>query len=199
MAAGLILQVDPPLPLAGGEYSPQSVVSNNRPNSWTRIPARGRGIMHRRILWAMLASVFAGAAQGATADTPVAAMEQVEHSVYGTPPQGTEGMKHQGDGVVFEESLQTLQQGGALVRFIDGSGLAMGAQTRVLVDTFVFDPDAAKGNAILNMTVGTLRFATGAMPIGGVVIRTPSATLTLRGTDVTVHVHFCWFFDVVVL
>src|SRR5204862_180417 len=45
------------------------------------------------------------------------------------------------------------------------------------------------GNSVLKITVGTLRFVTGAMPKGGTVIKTPVATLTLRGTDVTVHVH----------
>jgi hypothetical protein len=59
----------------------------------------------------------------------------------------------------------------------------------VLIDEFVFDPKNAKGNALLEISVGTLRFVTGEMPKGGVVIKTPTATLTLRGTDVVVHVH----------
>jgi len=126
----------------------------------------------------------------ALADTPVAAMEEVQRSVYGTPPEGSEIIKRQGDGVVFSEALQTLTESRALVRFIDGSGLAMGARSKVVVDDFVFDPSKAEGNnAVVKITLGTLRYVTGAMPKGGTVIQTPVATLTLRGTDVTVHVH----------
>ncbi len=120
---------------------------------------------------------------------PVAAMEQVQRSVYGTPPQQNQAVKRLGDRVVFAESLETLTESRALVRFIDGSGLALGSNTKVLVDAFVFDPGTLKGNALIDITVGTLRFATGAMPKGGTVIKTPVATMTLRGTDVTVHVH----------
>jgi hypothetical protein len=128
--------------------------------------------------------------QSAAADlAPVAAMEQVERSVYGAPPQSPEVVKRRGDAVVFAETLQTLNDSRALVRFIDGSALNMGAQSKVLVDEFVFDPQQVKGSALLKISVGTLRFVTGAMPKGGVVIKTPTATLTLRGTDVTVHVH----------
>jgi hypothetical protein len=58
-----------------------------------------------------------------------------------------------------------------------------------MIDAFVFDPKKAEGNALLEISVGTLRFVTGEMPKGGVVIKTPTATLTLRGTDVVVHVH----------
>lgn len=138
----------------------------------------------------VLAIGLAIAQQTAIADlTPVAAMEQVQRAVYGTPPESPEVVKRPGDAVVFEEALQTLIDSRALVRFIDGSALTMGAQSKVLVDSFVFDPQKTQGNALLKISVGTLRFVTGAMPKGGVVIKTPTATLTLRGTDVTVHVH----------
>jgi hypothetical protein len=53
----------------------------------------------------------------------------------------------------------------------------------------VFDPAKAEGNALIRISVGTLRFVTGDMPKGKTVIKTPTATLVLRGTDVTVYVH----------
>src|SRR4051812_11974164 len=138
---------------------------------------------------AMLTAVLLATAPAQADVTPVAAMEQVQRSVYGTPPDGSEMAKRQGDGVVFDETLQTLDESRALVRFMDGSALAMGSASKVRVDAFVFDPEKVQGNAALKITLGTLRFVTGAMPKGGTVIRTPTATLTLRGTDVTVHVH----------
>jgi hypothetical protein len=121
--------------------------------------------------------------------TNVGALEDVRQNVYGIPPQGQEAVKRKGDEVVFRETLQTLDESSALVRFIDGSRLSLGAKSKVLIDEFVFDPAVVKGNALINISVGTLRFVTGKMPKGGVVIKTPTATLTLRGTDVVVHVH----------
>src|SRR5581483_11920973 len=149
------------------------------------------GAMPRWMAAAMLAALATLAKwPPAAAETmPVAAMEQVQHSVYGTPPAGSQEVKHKGDHVVFAEALETSTESRALVRFIDGSGLAMGADSKVQIDRFVFDPDKSAGNSVLKIAVGTLRFVTGAMPKGGTIIKTPVATLTLRGTDVTVHVH----------
>jgi hypothetical protein len=119
----------------------------------------------------------------------VGAMEQVRQNVYGVAPQGGEAVKRKGDAVVFRETLQTLEDSSAMIRFIDDSKLSLGAKSKVVIDEFVFDPEQTKGNALIDISVGTLRFVTGDMPKGGVVIKTPTATLTLRGTDVLVHVH----------
>ncbi len=119
----------------------------------------------------------------------VGAMASVQRTVYGVPPQGNQIVKRLGDPVIFKESLETWENSGALIRFIDASELTIGAKSRVLIDEFVFDPAKADGNALIRISVGTLRFVTGGMPKGGTVIETPTATLTLRGTDVVVHVH----------
>lgn len=119
----------------------------------------------------------------------VGALEEVRQNVYGVPQQGAESAKHRGDPVAFQETLQTLDESSALIRFIDDSKLSLGEKSKVQIDAFVFDPKNAKGNALIDISVGTLRFVTGEMPKGGVVIKTPTATLTLRGTDVVVHVH----------
>ena len=134
-----------------------------------------------------VALVFVGIS-GAQADT-VGAMKQVVQTVYGTPPQGQQHPKRIGDPVVHNELFETWKESRALVEFIDGSHLTVGANSKVLIDSFVFDPAKSQGNALIDITAGTLRFVTGQMPHGGTVIRTPTATLTLRGTDVTVRVH----------
>jgi hypothetical protein len=140
-----------------------------------------------------LAAALAGfcALLGATAAdaAEVGAMAEVQRTVYGVPPQGSQAVKREGDAVQFLEALETVEESAALVRFIDDSTLALGAKSKVTIDAFVFDPEQAKGNALIRISVGTLRYVTGAMPKGKTVIKTPSATLALRGTDVTVHVH----------
>jgi hypothetical protein len=119
----------------------------------------------------------------------VGALAEVRQNVYGVPPTGRETAKHKGDAVAFQETLETLEDSGAMVRFIDDSKLTLGAKSKVLIDEFVFDPNKTKGKALIEISVGTLRWVTGDMPKGGTVIKTPTATLTLRGTDVVVHVH----------
>ncbi|GAB2179541.1 FecR family protein [Dongia sp. agr-C8] len=133
--------------------------------------------------WCLLAGATAAAA------TEVGAMAEVQRTVYGVPPQGSQSVKRQGDPVLFREALETVESSSALIRFIDDSTLALGAKSKVLIDAFVFDPAKAEGNALIRISVGTLRFVTGEMPKGKTVIKTPTATLVLRGTDVTVHVH----------
>jgi len=125
----------------------------------------------------------------ALADTNVGAVQRVYQTVYGTPPHGQMLAKHPGDGVVFRENIQTWNDSSALLRFIDGSRLTVGAKSNVLIDEFVFDPKTDTGNAVINISAGALRFVTGRMPKGQTVIETPTSTLTLRGTDVSVRVH----------
>ncbi|MES1150815.1 MAG: FecR family protein [Dongia sp.] len=129
-----------------------------------------------------------GIPQAEAAET-VGAMKEVVRTVYGTPPQGAQGATRIGDEVVHNEAFETWKESRALLEFIDGSHLSLGANSKVLIDDFVFDSAQVKGNALIKLSVGTLRFVTGRMPHGGVVIKTPTATLTLRGTDVTVYVH----------
>jgi FecR protein len=140
-----------------------------------------------RTLAAGLAVVsVVGMAQGSSQD--VGAIEKVTRNVYGTPPQASRIPQYPGDKVAFQELLETLPESSALVRFIDGSKLTIGAGSHILVDQFVFDPASGAGNALISITSGALRFATGAMPKGKTVIDTPTATLTLRGTVVRVGV-----------
>jgi hypothetical protein len=130
--------------------------------------------------------VLAPAAAADNAD--VGAMAVVQRTVYGAPPQGRQAVKREGDAVVFKEELETADGSGAVVRFIDDSTLSIGAKSKVLIDEFVFDPGKAEGNALIRISVGTLRYVTGEMPKGKTTIKTPTATLVLRGTDVVVHV-----------
>jgi len=137
--------------------------------------------------WIAIA-ILAVTASAEASNQDVGSVEKVTNNVYGTPPQASRAPQHPGDTIAFQELLETLPESGALVRFIDGSSLTVGAQSKVLVDQFVFDPGSSTGNALISITSGALRFATGAMPKGKTVIDTPTATLTLRGTIVRVGV-----------
>ena len=136
------------------------------------------------VIWAT--AVFAGAA-AATADT-VGAVEAVKRNVYGKPPEADEAPKYVGAPVVYQETIKTLNDSAALIRFDDGSKLTVGAKSVVQLDEFVYDPQKSTGKAVLSVTGGAIRFVTGSMPKGNTTIVTPTATMVLRGTEVTVQV-----------
>jgi hypothetical protein len=111
----------------------------------------------------------------------------VEQNAFGTPPDASKAAKHAGDPVAFKELLETLQQSGMLVRFTDGSKLTLGADSKVLVDDFVYDPSDPASKALISLPAGKLRYVTGSMPKGQTTIDTPTATMVLRGTNVAVY------------
>jgi len=132
------------------------------------------------------AGLIAGTAT-AQADA-VGAVEIVKRNVYGKPPEGSEAPKYAGNPVAFKETIKTLVDSAALIRFVDGSKLTVGSKSVILLDEFVYDPGKSTGKALLSVTSGAIRFATGAMPKGNTTIVTPTATMVLRGTEVTVKV-----------
>jgi len=58
----------------------------------------------------------------------------------------------------------------------------------VTLDTFVYNSNPDKGRLVINQTVGTLRFVSGAFSNRGYEVRTPTATIGIRGTVFTVVV-----------
>jgi hypothetical protein len=146
-------------------------------------------IYRKSPVWCLLAcalGVLAGASPAAADD--VGAVEVVKRNVYGTPPEGSEMPKHAGNPVAYKETIKTLIDSAALIRFTDGSKLTVGAKSVVQLDEFVYDPGNSAGKALLTVTGGAIRFVTGSMPKGNTTIVTPTATMVLRGTEVTVQV-----------
>ncbi|HVM83853.1 MAG TPA: FecR family protein [Candidatus Binatia bacterium] len=153
------------------------------------IAGRTRSILVAGILAGAPMAILNGVGRQALAeDAPVGSVVTVQRNCYGTPPESSQVPKYPGNTVAHNEILETLAGSAALIRFIDGSKLTIGAKSKVTLDNFVFNPEQNTGNAILNVSEGAFRFVTGAMPKGGTTIQTPTATLTLRGTEVTVRV-----------
>jgi len=79
----------------------------------------------------------------------------------------------------------TTGDGSAYIHFIDDTVLTVGANSEVVLDKFVFDGDKAKA-ATLQIVKGTLRFVTGKSDHSVYQIKTPVATVGVRGTTVDV-------------
>ncbi len=142
--------------------------------------------IHTAIATILFGATTIAVAYGAASTAPVGDVEAVQENAYGTPPTSAREAKHRGDGVVYQETLETLQKSGMLVKFNDGSKLTLGANSKVMVDSFVYAPGDANSNALISIPAGALRYVTGSMPKGQTTIDTPTATMVLRGTNVKV-------------
>lgn len=89
-----------------------------------------------------------------------------------------------GDAVSADERVNTGSNSATVLRFLDGSELKVGASSNVVLDKFIFNPDNSAGNVVINLTKGAMRFATGNSDPRNFTLRTPVATLGIRGTVV---------------
>ncbi len=104
--------------------------------------------------------------------------------VTGTPPQVAPRALAVGMGVVQDETLRTGAGARAEVLFADQTSLAMGENTAVVLDRFVYDPATGGGEMALSLTRGVLRFIGGALSDSQpALIKTPTATIGVRGSS----------------
>lgn len=82
-------------------------------------------------------------------------------------------------------------QGRIGITFLDESQVRLTEHSQLLIDEFIYDPDPSKSKMALNFASGTARFITGKLASidkENISIKTPSATIGIRGTDFTVTV-----------
>jgi hypothetical protein len=93
-----------------------------------------------------------------------------------------------GDNVRQDDLIEVSGDGTGEIRLRDDTRLALGPGARLLLDEFVYNPDISGGAIVLNLVKGAFRFVTGAAAKPAYVIRTPSASITVRGTIFDVYV-----------
>ena len=77
------------------------------------------------------------------------------------------------------------------ITFDDDSTVKMSPNSKLVIDEFVFDPNPKKSKMAFKVAAGTARFATGKLGLvdkNKIKIRTPTATIGIRGTDFTTTV-----------
>jgi hypothetical protein len=75
--------------------------------------------------------------------------------------------------------------------FDDDTKVAITRQSKLVIDDFVYDPNSGTGKLAMNVAMGTVRYASGAIARNNrqnVRLRTPTATIAVRGTDFTMTV-----------
>lgn len=85
------------------------------------------------------------------------------------------------DAVHRDEIVQTDRAASARILFQDSSDLRLGANARIKLSASVY---GGQQGATLELSRGALRFVSGNGPVGSYQIRTPVATIGLRGTGI---------------
>lgn len=128
-----------------------------------------------------LATALLLAAGSASAET-VGAAAAVRPSSTGTPPGGSARTIEIGTKIVSQERIRTTGGGSLQVMFNDKSTMTIGPNSDLVIDEFVYDPNASGGNFATSLTKGALRFVGGQIShTTGAEIKTPVATLVIRG------------------
>ena len=126
----------------------------------------------------------AGSNVGGGSDQPkigstVTTVDQVE----GQTEKGTQTITT-GTAVYAEEVVRTGTSGKAQLLFADRTNLTIAPMTVIHLDKFVYDPSGGgQGNVVVVATSGSFRFITGLLPHEDYSIKTPYATMGIRGTE----------------
>jgi hypothetical protein len=87
-----------------------------------------------------------------------------------------------------DETLVTGVKASAEIELLDTTKLAVGPSARIVLDKFVYDAGAAPGSISINLSKGAFRFITGSSPKTAYEIKTPTASMGVRGTVFDVYV-----------
>tara|TARA_Y100000114_G_scaffold37531_1_gene33161 strand:- start:705 stop:1757 length:1053 start_codon:yes stop_codon:yes gene_type:complete len=83
-------------------------------------------------------------------------------------------------------------QGRIGITFLNDTKVRLTEHSTLLIDEFIYDPDPSKSKMALNFASGTARFITGKLNNinkENISISTPSANVSIRGTDFTLTVN----------
>lgn len=94
---------------------------------------------------------------------------------------------YKGDPIYREATLYTKTQGSMDVRLKDGTKLTLAPDSRITVDSFVFDPTDSSGEMLVDLGKGALRFVSGRVRKERVAVQTPVASIGIRGTTFTLQ------------
>ena len=140
------------------------------------------GYPFRTILLAPLL-LIAGLVGPAIAQQRVGVNSAVNPEATGIPPGAAPRRLVLGQYVVFNERITTGATGQTQVLFVDETSMTLGPSADMVIDEFVYDPNAGTGKLAASLSRGLFRFVGGKLSKrdNAVTIRTPSATIGVRG------------------
>lgn len=93
-----------------------------------------------------------------------------------------------GDGISQNEQIRTGANSAAQLLFRDETTLSMGADSVLVLDKAVYDPQKGGAEIAVRAVSGAFRFVSGASPSNNYRIMTPSGTIGVRGTIVDIEI-----------
>lgn len=93
-----------------------------------------------------------------------------------------------GDDVRQDEVIQVNADAQGELKLDDDTKLALGPGSRLVLDKFVYDSDKKAGSIVVDLAKGAFRFVTGIAAKSTYIIKTPNASITVRGTVFDVFV-----------
>lgn len=86
------------------------------------------------------------------------------------------------DDIYHNEVIETGDESATEFVFLDETKLALGPNSKLVLDRFVYDPEPGKASFVMTATAGVFRFVSGKLPKKSYEIHTPTATIGIRGT-----------------
>ena len=147
-----------------------------------RTPLRAGGVFAAGALW--LASM------SGWAQTPeIGVTAAVIPNATGAPPTDDARVLQIGTNVVSQERIVTTASGQVQMLFLDESALTIGPNSEIVLDEFIYDPNAETGSLILNATKGVFRVVGGKISKkNAVTLKAGTATIGIRGGIALVNV-----------
>ena len=89
-----------------------------------------------------------------------------------------------GSDVFAHEHIRTSDASSAQLLFLDKTSVSVGPRADLVLDSYVYNPDKGAGRVVINATQGAFRFITGSQNPANYSIKTPVATIGIRGSIV---------------
>jgi len=134
--------------------------------------------MTRSTILSLLMLMFATAP--AAAIEPSGKTIRIDPAVDATGPGGVRMLELEG-AVFMGDEIVASPHGLAQIRFVDNTRIVIGPNSRLTIDTFIFNPDLTAQKVTVTTIKGVFRFISGNSPASAYTIRTPTATIGIRG------------------
>jgi hypothetical protein len=146
--------------------------------------------MNGRALAIALGAALLGAttAPAASAAEAVGEVVWVRNQVTGTPRGGSAAPLAVADPLLLDLEVATGHDSGAGMTFDPEGVLQLGPEARIVIDRAVVDRATGQSQSALSVLLGKLRLALGRAFSGELEVTTPTATIGIKGTTLTVGV-----------
>ena len=120
-------------------------------------------------------------------DVPIGRVDESVGEVTATRVDGTTVALNKDSSVFQGDILETGAGGAVAVVFIDETEFSLGEDGRMVLDELIFDPISLEGSSTFSVIQGVFVFVSGEVAANNpdeMIVRTPVATLGIRGTKV---------------